>query len=159
AERGGGRPGGDRDHRGGPGAGRRGHLHAPPGGLVRGDDQPAGAARAPDRDAETTVGGLLDGGPAPTRPGRGVPQEPGGGPAEGAGHHGGGGPMSGGERAVVVHPDADTLARATAARFLLALADAQSLRRPVHVAITGGTIGTQVLAEIGRSDLLGVVDF
>ena len=67
--------------------------------------------------------------------------------------------MSGGERAVVVHPDADTLARATAARFLLALADAQSLRRPVHVAITGGTIGTQVLAEIGRSDLLGVVDF
>src|SRR5699024_78381 len=67
--------------------------------------------------------------------------------------------MSSGERAVVVHPDADTLARATATRFLLALADAQSLRRPVHVAITGGTIGTQVLAEIGRSDLLGVVDF
>lgn len=67
--------------------------------------------------------------------------------------------MTGGQRAVVVHPDADTLARATAARFLLALADAQSLRHPVHVAITGGTIGTQVLAEIGRSDLLGVVDF
>ena len=64
-----------------------------------------------------------------------------------------------GERAVVVHPDADTLARAAAARFLLALADAQSLRHPVHVAITGGTIGTQVLAQIGRSDLLGVVDF
>ncbi|WP_147917562.1 6-phosphogluconolactonase [Ruania zhangjianzhongii] len=66
---------------------------------------------------------------------------------------------SSGERAVVVHPDADTLARAAAARFLLALADAQSLRHPVHVAITGGTIGTQVLAEIGHSDLLGVVDF
>lgn len=62
-------------------------------------------------------------------------------------------------RAVVVHPDADILARATAARFLLALADAQSLRRPVHVAISGGTIGTQVLAQIGRSDLLGMVDF
>lgn len=62
-------------------------------------------------------------------------------------------------RAVVVHPDADTLARAAAARFLLALADAQSLRHPVHVAITGGTIGTQVLAQIARSDLLGVVDF
>src|SRR5699024_9618621 len=30
---------------------------------------------------------------------------------------------------------------------------------PVHVAITGGTSGTQVLAEIGRSELLGVVDF
>lgn len=67
--------------------------------------------------------------------------------------------MSGPQRFVVVHPDADTLARATAARFLLALADAQSLRHPVHVAITGGTIGTQVLAEIGRSELLGVVDF
>lgn len=64
-----------------------------------------------------------------------------------------------GARAVVVHPDADTLARAAAARFVLALADAQSLRHPVHVAITGGTIGTQVLAQIGRSDLLGVVDF
>lgn len=66
--------------------------------------------------------------------------------------------MSGG-RAVVVHPDADILARATAARFLLALADAQSLRHPVHVALSGGTIGTQVLAQIGRSDLLGMVDF
>lgn len=69
------------------------------------------------------------------------------------------GPGDTGERAVVVHPDPDTLARAVAARFLLALADAQSVRHPVHVAITGGTIGTQVLAEIGRSDLLGMVDF
>ncbi|HLR28276.1 MAG TPA: 6-phosphogluconolactonase [Ruania sp.] len=62
-------------------------------------------------------------------------------------------------RAVVVHPDADILARATAARFLLTLADAQSVRHPVHVALSGGTIGTQVLAQIGRSDLLGMVDF
>ncbi|GAB2977108.1 MAG TPA: 6-phosphogluconolactonase [Actinotalea caeni] len=63
------------------------------------------------------------------------------------------------ERAVVVHPDGDAVARATAARLLLALLDAQALRRPVHVAVTGGTVGTKVLAETARSELRDLVDW
>ncbi|WP_354002640.1 6-phosphogluconolactonase [Ruania halotolerans] len=62
------------------------------------------------------------------------------------------------QRAVLVHPTPDALARATAARLLLAVADAQALRRPVHVAITGGTIGTQVLSDMATSPLVENVD-
>lgn len=63
------------------------------------------------------------------------------------------------ERAVVVHPDADGVARATAARLLLALLDAQAVRRPLHVALTGGTVGTKVLAEVAGSPLRDLVDW
>ncbi|UFU04444.1 6-phosphogluconolactonase [Ruania suaedae] len=63
-----------------------------------------------------------------------------------------------GQRAVLVHPSADALARASAARLLLALADAQALRRPVHLAIAGGSVGTQVLAEVATSPLLENLD-
>lgn len=64
-----------------------------------------------------------------------------------------------GERAVVVHADADGVARATAARLLLALLDAQAVRRPVHVCLTGGTVGTKVLAEVAASGLRDLVDW
>jgi 6-phosphogluconolactonase len=62
-------------------------------------------------------------------------------------------------RAVVVHADATTLARATAARLLLRLLDAQSLHSPVHAVLTGGGLGTQVLAEVAGSTLRDAVDW
>jgi 6-phosphogluconolactonase len=60
---------------------------------------------------------------------------------------------------VVVHPDADTLAAATAARLLLHLVDGQSTHRPLHVAVTGGGLGTQVLAQVAASPLRDAVDW
>lgn len=62
-------------------------------------------------------------------------------------------------RAVVVHPDGDAVARATAARLLLALLDAQAVRNPVHVCLTGGTVGTKTLVEIARSEIRDLVDW
>ncbi|PFG43126.1 6-phosphogluconolactonase [Isoptericola jiangsuensis] len=62
-------------------------------------------------------------------------------------------------RLVVVHPDAATLARATAARLLTRLLDAQSVHSPVHVVLTGGTVGIRTLAEIAASPLRGAVDW
>jgi len=63
------------------------------------------------------------------------------------------------ERAVVVHPDGAAVARATAARLLLALLDAQAVRRPLHVCLTGGTVGTKVLAEVAGSGLRDLIDW
>lgn len=60
---------------------------------------------------------------------------------------------------VVVHPDAATLATATAARLLLHLLDVQSTHRPLHVVLTGGGLGTQVLAEVAGSSLRDAVDW
>lgn len=62
-------------------------------------------------------------------------------------------------RVVVVHPDAATLAAATAARLLLRLVDAQSTHRPLHVALTGGTVGIRTLAEVAASPLRDAVDW
>lgn len=62
-------------------------------------------------------------------------------------------------RAVVVLPDAALLAEATAARLLLALVDAQSLGTPVHVVLTGGTVGIAALAAARRSPLVEAVDW
>lgn len=63
------------------------------------------------------------------------------------------------ETLVIVHPDATTLARATASRLLLALQEAQARTSPVHVALTGGTIGTATLAAIGTDQLRTLVDW
>ena len=62
-------------------------------------------------------------------------------------------------RAVVVHADAADLARVTAARVLVHLVDAQSVRRPVHLVLTGGTVGIATVAEIVASPLAGTVDW
>jgi 6-phosphogluconolactonase len=62
-------------------------------------------------------------------------------------------------RAVVVHPDADSLAQATAARLLLHLLDTQSVRRPAHVGLTGGGVGTATLGAIAASPLRDAVDW
>lgn len=63
------------------------------------------------------------------------------------------------QRVVVVLPDAHLLAESTASRLLLALLDAQSVDRPVHVVLTGGTVGIETLAAARRSPLLAAVDF
>ncbi|MDO8107677.1 6-phosphogluconolactonase [Isoptericola sp. b441] len=64
--------------------------------------------------------------------------------------------MTGG---VVVHPDADAVARATAARLLLHLLDTQSVRRPAHVSLTGGGVGIATLAAVAASPLRDAVDW
>jgi 6-phosphogluconolactonase len=62
-------------------------------------------------------------------------------------------------RTVVVHPDEQGLARTTAARLLVHLVDLQSTHRPVHLVLTGGTVGIAVLAEVAASPLRDVVDW
>ncbi|ACZ30583.1 6-phosphogluconolactonase [Xylanimonas cellulosilytica DSM 15894] len=62
-------------------------------------------------------------------------------------------------RLVVVHPDAEVLAQAAAARLLTRILDMQSVRRPVHVVLTGGTVGTAALAAAAASPLVGAVDW
>ncbi|QIK83473.1 6-phosphogluconolactonase [Sanguibacter sp. HDW7] len=62
-------------------------------------------------------------------------------------------------RTVVVHPDADALAVTTGARLLLQVLDAQAVRAPVHVVLTGGTVGIRLLAEAARNPLRDLVDW
>ncbi|PZR51932.1 6-phosphogluconolactonase [Xylanimonas oleitrophica] len=62
-------------------------------------------------------------------------------------------------RLVVVHPDADVLAQAAAARLLTRVLDVQSVRRPVHVVLTGGTVGIKTLAAAAVSPLVRAVDW
>lgn len=62
-------------------------------------------------------------------------------------------------RQVVVHPDAVVLAEATAARLLVRVLDVQSVRSPVHLVLTGGTVGIRTLAATAASPLLTAVDW
>ncbi|GIG29429.1 6-phosphogluconolactonase [Cellulomonas marina] len=62
-------------------------------------------------------------------------------------------------RDVVVHPDAATLAEATAARLLTAVLDAQSHHRPVHLVLTGGTVGIRTLAAVAANPVRDAVDW
>lgn len=62
-------------------------------------------------------------------------------------------------RTVVVHPDPAMLAEATAARLLLRLVDAQSVHRPVHAVLTGGSVGIASLAAVAASPLRHAVDW
>ena len=62
-------------------------------------------------------------------------------------------------REVIVHLDAAVLAQAVAARLLTRLLDVQSARRPVHVGVTGGTIGTEILAAAAASPLRDTIDW
>ncbi len=68
-----------------------------------------------------------------------------------------GGPSA--ERRVVVHPDADTLAEAAAARLLVRLTDLQSVQGAAHVVLTGGTVGIKTLAAVAASPLIDAVDW
>lgn len=60
---------------------------------------------------------------------------------------------------VIVHPTADLTARAAGMRLLLALVEAQSVHSPVHVALTGGTMGIQMLAAVKDEELIDAVDW
>jgi len=62
-------------------------------------------------------------------------------------------------RLVVVHPDAATLAQATAARLLTRLLDLQSVQDVVHVVVTGGTIGIELLAAVRDNPVRDAVDW
>lgn len=55
---------------------------------------------------------------------------------------------------VIVYPDSGSLAKVTAARLCLELADAGAQRAQVHLAIAGGSVGTHVLGAVAASDLV-----
>ncbi|WP_435300067.1 6-phosphogluconolactonase [Timonella sp. A28] len=63
------------------------------------------------------------------------------------------------ERLIVVHPDAHTLAQAVAARLITFLLDRQSVSSPIHVALTGGTVGIATLAAVAASPIKDAVDW
>lgn len=60
---------------------------------------------------------------------------------------------------VVVHRDEVLLARAVAARLVVALVDAQAARGSASVVLTGGGVGTAVLREIRDSAARDAVDW
>ena len=60
---------------------------------------------------------------------------------------------------VLVHPDGDVLAAATAARLLTRLVDLQSHRSPLHVVLTGGTVGIAALRAVAASPVRDAVDW
>ena len=64
-----------------------------------------------------------------------------------------------GGRLVVVHPDKEVLAQAAAARLLTRVLDVQSVRSPVHVVLTGGSVGIATLAAVATSRLVAAVDW
>ena len=64
-----------------------------------------------------------------------------------------------GVRLVVVHPDKEVLAQAAAARLLTRVLDVQSVRSPVHVVLTGGSVGIATLAAVASSPLVPAVDW
>jgi 6-phosphogluconolactonase len=60
---------------------------------------------------------------------------------------------------VVVHPTSEVLAQATAARLLTRILDIQSVRSPVHVVATGGTVGIRTLAAVATNPVRDAVDW
>jgi 6-phosphogluconolactonase len=60
---------------------------------------------------------------------------------------------------VVVHRDATLLARAVAARLVTRIVDAQSARGHAHLVLTGGGMGTAVLAELAASPARDAIDW
>ncbi len=60
---------------------------------------------------------------------------------------------------VVVHRDADLLAKAIAARVVTRLVDAQAARGSASVVLTGGRLGTAVLTELRTNPARDAVDW
>jgi 6-phosphogluconolactonase len=60
---------------------------------------------------------------------------------------------------VVVHRDSAALARAVAARLVTRLVEAQAARGFAHVVLTGGGVGTAVLAELASAPARGAIDW
>jgi 6-phosphogluconolactonase len=63
------------------------------------------------------------------------------------------------EKRVVVSPDPATLADSVAARFLARLAKITAEGRDAHVSLTGGSMGSAVLAAAARHPKIGKVDW
>ena len=59
----------------------------------------------------------------------------------------------------MVYPDATTVAETTAARLLVAIADALSARGEAHIVLTGGAIGIATLARVAAAPLAYVIDW
>ncbi|NLF06182.1 MAG: 6-phosphogluconolactonase [Actinomycetales bacterium] len=64
-----------------------------------------------------------------------------------------------GVRTALVHPDAEVLAEAVAARLLTRLVDLQSVQETVHLVLTGGTVGIASLAAVAHSPVRHAVDW
>jgi 6-phosphogluconolactonase len=60
---------------------------------------------------------------------------------------------------VVVHRDQEVLAKAVAARLVTRLVDVQAARGGAHVVLTGGGVGTAVLAEVAATPAHDAVDW
>ncbi|WP_214324127.1 6-phosphogluconolactonase [Nonomuraea sediminis] len=60
---------------------------------------------------------------------------------------------------VVVHRDADVLAKAVAARIITRLVDVQAARGSASLVLTGGTVGTATLAAIAETPARDAVDW
>ena len=60
---------------------------------------------------------------------------------------------------ILVHPDAELLAKAVAARLVTRLVDAVSATGHAHLVLTGGGIGTAVLAELAAAPARDAVDW
>ncbi|MGI5121245.1 6-phosphogluconolactonase [Marinactinospora thermotolerans] len=60
---------------------------------------------------------------------------------------------------VILHADADLLADATAARIVTRLTEAQAARGSASIVLTGGGIGTAVLAALARTPARDAVDW
>lgn len=63
------------------------------------------------------------------------------------------------ERRVLVHPDKEALAGSVAARFLTKIIDVLEEQELAHVCLTGGTMGSAVLAAIASSPARDSVDW
>src|SRR5688500_13678645 len=63
------------------------------------------------------------------------------------------------QTAVVVHPTKQLLAEAAGARLVTALLDAQAARGLAHVALTGGSMGSAILAAVAASPAKDAVDW
>jgi 6-phosphogluconolactonase len=62
-------------------------------------------------------------------------------------------------RNVVIYPDPQAVADATAARLGVAVTDVVALRGVAHVVVTGGTVGIGVLASLASSPLADLIDW
>ena len=60
---------------------------------------------------------------------------------------------------VVIHPDKQALADAAAARFVTALVDAQTRHPEAQVALTGGSLGSAIIASVVRTPGRSAVDW
>ena len=60
---------------------------------------------------------------------------------------------------VLVHRDQEVLAKAVAARLVTRLVDVQAARGGAHVVLTGGGVGTAVLAEVAATPAHDAVDW